>query len=321
MRFSSLIVLALVLGCAKQPAPAPASAPASSASGPASVSGPASASGPAPASAPAPRADVTTLGDGTAGLADAPPRFHKPIRLAVYDGGVVVADISNNAVRFIKDDKVVTLQKDLLGPHGVAALQDGSIVVAEASGHALIRLTRGADGAWAASPLAGTRKTQGFKDGPAAEAQFYSPHGIAALKDGSILIADIGNARLRLLKDGVVSTVASEPLKGPMDLALDADGTVLVADATANLIFRWHPDKGLSTVDTGELKVPHGVAVAADGTLIIAELGADRVTAHVGRESRTVLDGLKRPAAVLLLRDQLWVADLGHHQVKRLHWK
>ena len=37
------------------------------------------------------------------------------------------------------------------------------------------------------------------RDGPAAQAQFRSPTGLALLPDGRVLVADVGNNRIRML--------------------------------------------------------------------------------------------------------------------------
>ena len=46
------------------------------------------------------------------------------------------------------------------------------------------------------STLAGSG-TSGFKDGAAAEAQFNCPHAVAIAADGSVLVADLNNQRIR----------------------------------------------------------------------------------------------------------------------------
>lgn len=318
----------------------------------------------APASQPAAGAALTppkggvVVGTGQAGFADAPAQFSKPIRLAAFGPGqVVVADIGNHAVRLVdKNGKVKTLaggpdkmgHKDgpaaealLNGPHGVAVQKDGAIVVAEASNHCLRLLTPDKNGGYVVSTLAGTPGQAGFADGASGTAKFSAPHGILLEADGSILVADIGNGRLRRVKDGTVTTLAGTGTPGkadgpdgtlhmPMDLARAGDGTVLIADAGAQIL-RGYSSKGLSTPKVAQpFNMPHGVAQAPDGTLVVAELYGHQVVAIDQAGQRRVVLGsgkpgaggqnLNKPAAVLVHDGLLWIADLDNHQVKAVPW-
>jgi sugar lactone lactonase YvrE len=90
----------------------------------------------------------------------------------------------------------------------------------------------------------------GFRDGPALQAEFDGPAGIALDRDGSLLVADSGNHRIRRLSpDGMVTTVAGSGEEGvsdgpaasatfrtPVDIAVGPDGTIYVVDAKASMI-------------------------------------------------------------------------------------
>jgi len=89
-----------------------------------------------------------------------------------------------------------------------------------------------------------------FQDGPALEALFYSPKGIAITAEGGLLIADTENHAIRYLKDGQVTTVAGKPeehgyangiegnnlLYRPYDVTVTADGSLLIADSYNQVI-------------------------------------------------------------------------------------
>jgi hypothetical protein len=49
---------------------------------------------------------------------------------------------------------------------------------------------------------------KGFKDGPIQKCQFDSPTGIALLWDGSVVIADKNNHRIRRITGNVITTIA-----------------------------------------------------------------------------------------------------------------
>jgi sugar lactone lactonase YvrE len=84
----------------------------------------------------------------------------------------------------------------------------------------------------------------GFRNGPAAQARFNRPHGLALATDGGLLVADSQNHCIREIKDGVVSTFAGDPARRvaadgpagrasfamPLTIAGDGQGRYYVAD-------------------------------------------------------------------------------------------
>jgi streptogramin lyase len=112
-----------------------------------------------------------------------------------------------------------------------------------------------------------------------------------------------------------------------MDIARQADGTVLVADAGANAIRTWREGERVSTLRLvgGRLRTPHGVAAGPDGRVYVAEMDAHAVVqvardGRVGHVAGTGQPGagageLNRPAAVLVHAGHLWIADLENHRI------
>src|SRR6185369_726399 len=147
----------------------------------------------------------------------------------------------------------------------------------------------------------------GFADGPAAGAQFSSPHGLALRSDGGLYVADSNNHRIRLVLNGQVSTVAggnegyaegagaSARFDTPEGLALHPSGTLLVADCwnrriravdPAGNVTTWAGD-GAVNVKNGpgaqaEFNFPFALAMRADGSTIIVddETGEMRLMAN-----------------------------------------
>ncbi len=293
-------------------------------------------------------------GDGQPGFRDAlaghEARFHKPIRLAPFGpDSVLVADIFNHAIRVVHlDGRVETLagapdrkgyqdgpaaQARFASPHGVALRSDGAIAVAEAENNTirLLTPTANADGGYLVSTLAGQPGKSGMRDGPADQALFHAPHAVLWDHDGGLLVADIGNARLRRIHNGTVQTVIGPEAKMtyPMDLALDSSGAVLIADAGAHEVRRFQQGSSTSTLrlDT-KLSTPHGICVGPDGTLYVADMGSNRIlsfdrSGHGKRFCGTgapgpARDELRKPAAVLVHAGWLWIADLDNHQIKAI---
>jgi len=286
-------------------------------------------------------------GNGEAGFADgnAQARFNKPIRLAPYGAGkILVADINNHAIRSVTlDGNVQTIaggpdkqgHKDgpaaeagFDSPHGVAVSPGGQIVVAGAASHTIRLLTNSDDG-YQVSTLAGVPGQSGFKDGPAADALFNSPHGVVWDSEGGVLVVDIGNAAIRLVRDGMVTTLASaatSQMVMPIDMMPAQDGSYLIADAGIQKILRWSPgEQGSLISPETELAMPHGVDDDSDGNVYVAEIRGQRISQLVeGKAAKQVAgtgvagvnpEQLDKPAAVLVHDGYLWIADLNNHRI------
>lgn len=70
----------------------------------------------------------------------------------------------------------------------------------------------------------------GLVDGPANRARLQRPSAIAVRADGSIVIADTGNDRLRVLADRQIQTLGLTGLDQPTGVAVLPSGHLLVAD-------------------------------------------------------------------------------------------
>ena len=194
----------------------------------------------------------------------------------------------------------------LLWPSAIAYDTAGNLYIADSGRHQVFEAT-----------LAGTLVvvaglgTQGFggDGGPAKTAQLNRPEGIAIGADGTVYIADTGNARVRVVSGGTISTLAGTGLhisggdggspaaasfRAPAALALDGKGGLLLCDPEDHRVRRidLQPSGLVSTIagtgrqgfggdgaaaDTAELDSPEGVTVASDGRIFIADTHNDRV--------------------------------------------
>ena len=92
-------------------------------------------------------------------------------------------------------------------PGKVAVDLDGNVLVADYWNDCIRKVAP--DGA--VSTLAGSteRHGDGYADGPADEARFQGPQGVAVDLEGNVFIADTGNNCIRKIsRDGAVSTLA-----------------------------------------------------------------------------------------------------------------
>jgi sugar lactone lactonase YvrE len=209
----------------------------------------------------APDGAVTTVAGkaGEAGFQDGPgaqARFMFPTALVLDSrGSLLIADTNNNAIRVLAaDGTVTTLAGDpsasatvdgtgrearFWGPDGLALDPAGTLYVSEFGGDCIRKVTP----AGVVTTFAGQPGQYGFQDGPAAQAQFRGPQGLALDASGNLLVADSANHLIRQISPaGVVSTLAGVPgqfgsLDGPAreaefdyptGLAVDAAGAVFV---------------------------------------------------------------------------------------------
>jgi len=154
--------------------------------------------------------------------------------------------------------------------------------------------------------------TIGARDGGAWQARFSDLFGVAVSPDGTIFISDGGDApRIRRLSpDGVVTAIAgSRPgfsdgigadamFDSPSGIALDAGGTLYVADTGNNAIRRVTPDGRVSTIARDGLNGPIGITVDRSGRVIVADTYNDRVGAIAADGAVTTIAGGAGPGAL-----------------------
>ena len=300
-------------------------------------------------------------GDGFRGAREGPAvqaRFDDPFGVAVdRQGNVFVADAGdNNRIRRIgTDGQVGTLAGGGEGfvdgsgglaqfdtPSGLAIDAEGNLYVADTGNHAIRRVTPLGE----VTTLAGDG-TAGHADGPALQARFNAPQGVAVDANGNVYVADTHNDRIRRIgTDGLVSTLAGGPVPGyqdgvgeaarfdtPTSLARDALGNLWVADLRNNAIRKLSPTGEVTTLvrtapeDSGPelIRRPLSIAVTRDGMLYVGEMSRGRIV-QLSRSGQVhVLAGdrmatrLARPAGVAVgADDALLVTDASSHRVHRI---
>jgi sugar lactone lactonase YvrE len=219
--------------------------------------------------------------------------------------------------------------------------------VADTGNHAIRRITP--DGSVTA--LAGDG-TPGYADGPAHQARFNGPIGIAVAPDGRIFVADTYNDRIRVIDaNGQVTTLAGSGQPGaddgvadeasfdtPTGLAFDARGNLYVADMGSGIVRVVDMNGRVTTPAWAQgngFFRPLGVAVGPDGELYVADEGGRIVAvrpdgAPASGRNRTLAGGgvgfrdgpgataqFRRPSGIALRQPgQLVVADAGNALVR-----
>jgi ABC-type branched-subunit amino acid transport system substrate-binding protein/sugar lactone lactonase YvrE len=235
------------------------------------------------------------------GTVYASERFGHRIRQIGPDG--MVSTLAGTGVAGYADGPALTAQFSV--PKGLAVDVAGNVYVADAYNHR-IRVIHPDGGV---STLAGVGEA-GYRDGPAAQAQFNRPMDVVLSASGVIYVADSGNNRVRAISpDGVVSTLAGNGERGYQDgppdqarfngpeyLAVDLGGNIYASDGVGfevrsnHVIRRIAPDGTVSTlVGTGQSGLadgplaeadffyPHGLDMDATGNLYVGAGGNQRV--------------------------------------------
>lgn len=235
-------------------------------------------------------------------------------------GNVYIADQSNHRIRRVAPNGIITTVAGtgtpgfLDGAAGSAKLYFPRTVSVDPSGNVLIaepfnqRIRYLNVGAGTVTTVAGNGVGGFSGDGGAAtQAKLQLPSGVSSLSNGTFLIADQGNHRIRKVEGGNIRTVAGSATSGfsgdngqalnaklsyPVAVAARADGGFAIADQNNHRIRLVSASGTITTVagtGTGgfngdgiagsqaQLNRPSGVAFMGSGDCVIADLDNERV--------------------------------------------
>jgi sugar lactone lactonase YvrE len=220
--------------------------------------------------AAAPPAVEILVGTGKKGFSET--QVNNPYGMAIGpDGGLYFCDLDNQRIRRLdlkthrlttiagngeaayKGDGGRAVEASLNMPHEIRFGRRGDLFIAERDNHVIRKVDMKTG---LISTVAGTGIAGYSGDGqPGTRAQLRQPHSICFDRDGTLLICDIGNNRIRRLDPdtGIIETwagtgeaaptpegapVKGTPLHGPRTLALSPAGDLFIALREGNAIYR-----------------------------------------------------------------------------------
>jgi streptogramin lyase len=238
------------------------------------------------------------------------------IRKVAATTGIVTTVAGDGSATFAGDGGAAT-SASLNSPYGVALDASGNLYIADLNNYR-IRKVDAASGI--ITTVAGNGiPTYAGDGGAATSASLNSPTGVALDASGNLYVADYYNQRIRKVDvaSGIITTVAgngsptfagdgeaatSASLNGPLGVALDANGSLYIADIGNNRIRKVAATTRIVTTVAGNgratfagdggaatsasLNGPFGVALDASGNLYIADLNNYRIRKvifHVAR--------------------------------------
>ncbi|HEY8410276.1 MAG TPA: NHL repeat-containing protein, partial [Pyrinomonadaceae bacterium] len=313
------------------------------------------------------RAHVTTLaGDGSPQGRDnqqaTQAAFSDPFGIAIAaDGTIYIADAgdSNRIRKLTREGVVTTLAGGNEGfndgrgaaasfntPSSLAVDSAGNLYVADTSNNRIRKVTPQGD----VSTIAGDG-TAGYVDGPASQARFDGPIGVAVDAQGDVFVADTYNDRVRMISsDGQVSTIAGAGMPDyadgdqstslfdtPSGIAVASDGNIIVADTGNDRLRKITKDGNVTTLNVavnGEnLSSPIGLVLTHDNVIYVTELDRSRVVQIAPDGSAHVIAGtgpgftdgsdhtrFNQPAGIAIdpRNRELYVADSANYLVRKL---
>lgn len=251
-------------------------------------------------------------------------------------GQLLIADTGNSVIRSLDPDGTIrtvagngtsgfagdgsaATSAELNAPQGVTADYSGAIYIADTGNNRIRQVSSNGT----ITTIAGTGSAGNTGDqGAASSATLNAPSSLTVDLAGNLYIADTGNHSIRrmVLGSGIIDTYAGQGIAGysgdggaatsatldqPQSVAVDAAGTVFIADAARHVVRAINPVSGkISTVagtgDSGytgdagtgmsaHLNGPKGVGIGPSGNVIVSDTG-NNVVRLLGRSTVPTLN-------------------------------
>ena len=226
-------------------------------------------------------------------------------------------------------------QQRLTSPPVLQSMQPGNIYVADAGNNMIREITT----AGMVQTIAGYR-FPGKVNGLGTAASFDNPTGLAVSPSGGIYVADNGNGQIRLIQNGLVSTLCGSTTFGdndglisqanftrPYNIVLDPKGNLFVAEQGSSSIRQISPDGYVVTLkgfdDTGnpmDINGPFGIAIDQAGNLFVSDINYGVISRmNTSGQITKLISGLNGPAGLVLSPNgNLYESESNGNQIQLL---
>lgn len=242
-----------------------------------------------------------------------------PAKSTAYESAVDVTTLAGDPENRKGNVDGAGIEARFAYPMGLALAADGMLYVVDDENMTVRKVTP----AGVVSTVLGVAGSKGSADGAGPAARFYHPVGVAIDASGTLYVTDADNCTVRKISPaGMVSTLAGMPgAKGAADglgasarfniphgVAVDAAGTVYVADTENHTIRKITPAGNVSTLAgmarrkgsedgngaTARFFHPAGIAVDASGNVYVADNGNHTIRKVTPDGTVTTLAGQAR---------------------------
>jgi sugar lactone lactonase YvrE len=188
------------------------------------------------------------------------------------EGALLIADTFNNVIRRIDASGTITtiagsapgfsgdggasLAALINLPFDAVAGPDGAVYIADGANSRIRRA--GPDGK--ISTIAGFGQGSGSggagysgDGGPADKARLFSPTALRFDLQGALYISDTGNGKIRVIRDGTITTLNADELNTPQKICIAKDGRIFVADRGNHRVRVIDPKGAVRTVAGADL--------------------------------------------------------------------
>jgi len=227
----------------------------------------------------------------------------------VFDsqGHLLYSDYYNGTVsRVNANGSVTVLLRGLAGPEGLVVLTDGTLVIAEQRTNRILALSPGAFSPHVLRTLPGMPSTAQCKDGV---------DGIALdTTNNTLIIPDSPTGNVyRMSVSGQSLTLLASGITRPVGAAVDAQGTVYVADECGGALWRIAADG--KTTRTGGFGMLDDVVLDTHGNALVIDLATTihaLIRVNLTTSTRTTLEshGFIEPQGLVIdAHGDIYVSD------------
>ncbi len=222
-------------------------------------------------------------------------------------GRLLFSDFYNGTIsRINANGTVSSILSGLAGPEGLVVLSDGTLIIAEQRTNRILSLAPGANSPTVLRALPGTPSARPCKDGVDSIAFDATTQ--------TLIVPDSPTGEVyRMNLDGKTLTPLASGIARPVGAAVDAQGTIYVADECGGALWRITRDGKLTRI--GGFGMPDDVVFDQHGNILVIDLKPSihaliRMNLTTGKRETLASQGFIEPQGLVIdSHDDIFVSD------------